>query len=185
MPVEAGRWRFRTYSTPAGIGLDENGEFLCQPSAGTTRFLQHGPLRISASGRFFEHADGTPFFWMGDTVWYGAILSSKADWETYLADRASKHFDVVHFNVVAPRNGVAADENGEVSFEGAERFESHSRPERLLKKALSYSGLNRSKPIRMNPRFYQRLDERIDAVNSHGFLAAIVLTWGLRTRRFG
>ena len=32
----------------------------------------------------------------------------------------------------------------------------------------------------MNPRFYQRLDERIDAVNSHGLLAAIVLTWGLR-----
>ena len=72
------------------------------------------------NGRFFEHADGTPFFWMGDTVWYGAILSSEADWNTYLADRASKGFDVVHFNVVAPRNGVAADENGEVSFEGAD-----------------------------------------------------------------
>ena len=186
MPVEVGEWHFRTHSTPAVDGLDQkSGEFLCQPSVGTTRFLQHGPLGISANGRFFEHADRTPFFWMGDTVWYGAILSSKADWDTYLADRASKQFDVVHFNAVAPRNGVAADENGEVSFEGAERFESHSRLGRLLAKALGYLGLNQSKPIRMNPRFYQRLDERIDAVNSHGLLAAIVLTWGLRSQDSG
>ena len=139
MPVEVGEWHFRTHSTPAVEGLDQkSGKFLCESAAGTTRFLQHGPLKISANGRFFEHADGTPFFWMGDTVWYGAILSSKADWDTYLADRASKHFDVVHFNVVAPRNGVAADENGEVAFKGAERFESRSRPQRLFEKALGY-----------------------------------------------
>ena len=98
------------------------------------------------NGRFFEHADGTPFFWMGDTVWYGAILSSEADWNTYLADRRSKGFNVVHFNVVAPRNGVAADENGEVSFEGAEL----SDPTRLLaiwSKGLKLVGLGKEKPI--------------------------------------
>jgi hypothetical protein len=37
----------------------------------------------------------------------------------------------------------------------------------------------------MNHRFYQRLDERIDAVNAHGLLAAIVLTWGLRAEDSG
>ena len=37
----------------------------------------------------------------------------------------------------------------------------------------------------MNPRLYQRLDERIDAVNAHGLLAAIVLTWGLRPEDSG
>ena len=37
----------------------------------------------------------------------------------------------------------------------------------------------------MNPRFFQRLDERINAVNSHGLLAAIVLTWGLRPEDSG
>ena len=156
MPVEAGTWLYRTHSVPVVDGLDgKSGEFVCRREAGNTRFLQHGAVRVSANGRFFEHADGTPFFWIGDTVWYGAILSAKDDWNTYLADRVSKRFDVVHFNVVAPRNGVAADENGEISFTG-------------------------EKPIRMNPRFYQRLDQRIDAVNSHGLLAAIVLTWGLR-----
>jgi hypothetical protein len=160
MPTEAGRWQYRTQSVPPVEGLDrQSGEFFSESAAATTRFLQHGPVRVSANGRFFEHSDGTPFFWMGDTVWYGAILSSRADWETYLADRVGKRFDVVHFNVVAPRNGVAADENGQISFLG--------RAER--------------DPVRMNPRFYQRLDERIAAVNAHGLLAGIVLTWALRS----
>lgn len=186
MPVEIGAWRYQTYSTPVLDGLDgEHGEFDCRPEAGNTRFLQHGPVRVAANGRFFEHADGTPFFWMGDTVWYGAILSSKADWDTYLADRVSKRFDVVHFNVVAPRNGVAADENGEVSFAGAEYFEKPSRFSRLVTKGLKFVGLNSETDIRMNPRFYQRLDERIDAVNAQGLLAAIVLTWGLRPEDSG
>jgi hypothetical protein len=156
MPTETGKWAYRTHSVPIVDGLNgKSGEFVCRQETGKTRFLQHGAVRVSANGRFFEHADGTPFFWIGDTVWYGPILSPKSDWDTYLADRVAKRFDVVHFNVVAPRNGVAADENGEVSFTG-------------------------EKHIRINPRFYQRLDERIDAVTSRGILAAIVLTWGLR-----
>jgi hypothetical protein len=187
MPVEAGRWHYRTRSVPATDGLDgKSGAFVCRKEAGNNRFLNHGPVRVSTNGRFFEHADGTPFFWMGDTAWYGAILSSEADWNTYLTDRANKRFSVVHFNVVAPRNGVAADENGEVSFEGAERLEiPPSRYSRLVTKGLKLVGLDKEKPIRMNPRFYQRLDKRIDAVNSHGFLAAIVLTWGLRAEDSG
>jgi hypothetical protein len=156
MPDEMGKWLYRTHSVPATAGLDnQTGEFVCRGETGTTRFLQHGAVRISPNGHYFVHADGTPFLWVGDTCWYGPILSAKEDWRTYLEDRTAKQFNVVHFNVVAPRNGVAADENGEVSFSG-------------------------DKHIRINPRFYQRLDERVDAVNSHGLLAAIVLTWGLR-----
>jgi Protein of unknown function (DUF4038)/Domain of unknown function (DUF5060)/Putative collagen-binding domain of a collagenase len=156
MPDETGKWHYRTRTAPAIGGLNgKTGEFVCSRESGNTRFLQHGALRVSPNGRYFVHADGTPFLWVGDTCWYGPILSAKEDWNTYLEDRVRKRFDVVHFNVVAPRNGVAADENGEISFSG-------------------------EKHIRVNPRFYQRLDARIDAMNSHGLLAAIVLTWGLR-----
>jgi hypothetical protein len=187
MPIETGNWRYKTRSTPSVQGLDGKiGSFTCERQNGNSRFRQHGAVRVAANGRHFQHADGTPFFWMGDTVWYGAILSSEPDWNTYLADRASKKFNVVHFNVVAPRNGVAADENGEVSFDGAERLEiPPSRLDRLVNKGLKLVGLNEAKPIRINPRFYQRLDKRIDAVNSHGLLAAVVLTWGLRPEDSG
>jgi hypothetical protein len=182
MPVEVGTWRYRTRSVPAMAGLDgKSGTFVCRKEQGKTPFQRLGPIHVSANGRFFEHADGTPFFWMGDTVWYGAILSSAADWNTYLADRSSKGFNVVHFNVVAPRNGVAADENGEVSFEGAE----HVLRYQILAKALNLIGLTWERRIKINARFYQRLDERIDAVNAHGLLAAIVLTWGLHPEDSG
>ena len=180
MPGEVGTWLYRTHSMPVLDGLDgKSGEFVCRQEMGNTRFLQHGPVHVSANGRFFEHADGTPFFWMGDTVWYGALLSSKADWDTYLTDRVSKRFDVVHFNVVVSRNGVAADENGEISFMEDKSILMNSGFYQRIKNALA-GFLSGEQHIRMNPRFYQRLDERIDAVNSYGLLAAIVLTWGLR-----
>jgi hypothetical protein len=187
MPTESGTWRFKSYSLPSVQGLDsKTGSFTCERQAGNSRFRQHGAIRVAANGRYFEHADGRPFFWMGDTAWYGAILSSEEDWNTYLADRASKKFSVVHFNVVAPRNGVAADENGEVSFEGAERIEIPPSPfDRILSKGLRFVGIDQVKPISVNARFYQRLDTRIDAVNSRGILAAIVLTWALRPEDSG
>ena len=47
-------------------------------------------LRVSKNGRYLAHADSTPFFWLGDTAWNGALLSSKSDWEIYLNDRAKK-----------------------------------------------------------------------------------------------
>jgi hypothetical protein len=161
-PDETGAWKYRTHSRPVVPGLDgQAGRFECGKHADMkTSFLRHGAVRISANGRHFEHADGTPFFWLGDTVWYGAILSTAQDWETYLSDRGEKGFSVVHFNAVAPRNGVAADENGEISFTGVEK-------------------------IRINPRFYQRFDQRVEAANAHGLLAAIVQTWGLRKEDSG
>ena len=186
MPDELGEWHYRSSSNPLVDGLNgKYGEFTCQHDSDTTRFFQHGAVQIAPGERFFQHADGTPFFWLGDTVWYGAILSAKPDWDAYLADRANKRFSVIHFNVIAPRNGVAADEHGEVSFSGAQSLESTSRFSRLATKVLKLIGLYRVSPLRMNPRFYQRLDKRIDAVNSHGVLAAIVLTWGLRPQDSG
>ena len=181
MPEEAGRWQYRTHSHPTVEGLDgRSGEFVSQPGPTTTPFLRHGPVRVSANRRFFEHADGTPFFWMGDTVWYGAILSSRVDWDTYLTDRAAKRFTVVHFNVVAPRNGVAADEHGEISFSGGlGHLQAKPRLDRMVIQLLAWAGLYSEPPIRMNPRFYRRLDERIDAVNTHGLLAVLVLTWAV------
>ncbi len=182
MPTEAGHWRYRTQSMPVVAGLDgQSGEFRSEKAPATSRFLEHGPVRVAGNGRFFEHADGTPFFWMGDTVWYGAILSAAVDWETYLTDRAHKHFDVVHFNVIAPRNGVVADANGQISFLDAASVEPPSHVKRLL----THLGLYEPVPVRMNPRFYRRLDARIDAVNAHGLLAGIVLTWAFRPEDSG
>ena len=30
---------------------------------------EHGRLQVSDNQRFLQHADGTPFFWLGETAW--------------------------------------------------------------------------------------------------------------------
>jgi hypothetical protein len=32
---------------------------------GTDLLLKHGVLRVSLNKRYFGHADGTPFYWLG------------------------------------------------------------------------------------------------------------------------
>ena len=59
------------------------------------RFVRHGPVRVSREHRTcLAHADGTPFFFLADTVWNGALLSTERDWADYLEDRRAKGFCV-------------------------------------------------------------------------------------------
>ena len=67
------------------------------PYAGANTHYKHGPLKIGADERHFEHADGTPFFWLGDTWWMGLCkrLSWPDGFETLTADRVHKGFTMV------------------------------------------------------------------------------------------
>ena len=88
MPTETGRWRYFTHSVPVVEGLDKkSGEFTSERSTSANRFLQHGPLQVSANGRFLEHRDGTPFLWVGDTAGMAPFSARAKDWESYLTDR--------------------------------------------------------------------------------------------------
>jgi hypothetical protein len=55
----------------------------------------HGPLRPSANGHHFAHADGTPFFWLGSTAWPLHQNLSKEDVALYLDDARAKRFNVI------------------------------------------------------------------------------------------
>jgi len=59
--------------------------------SGANPLLKHGMLRVTKSGRSFEYADGTPFFWLGDTWWTG--LSDRLSWDGFqkmASDRRDK-----------------------------------------------------------------------------------------------
>jgi len=64
---------------------------------GRNKLLLHGPLRVSKDRRRLEHADGTPFFWLGDTWWMGLCnrLEWPEDFQLLAADRASLGFTVI------------------------------------------------------------------------------------------
>merc|ERR1711924_522113 len=69
----AGEWNFTTsFSETNNSGLHgQIGSFFVTEYDGENPLYQHGFLRPHESGRFLEHADGTPFYWLGDTHWSG------------------------------------------------------------------------------------------------------------------
>ncbi len=154
-PDETGKWRYKTTSRPAVVGVSgQKGAFECIANEGNTRFARHGVIKVAKEGTYLAHADGTPFFWMGDTVWNGPLLSQPEEWQTFLKDRQEKKFSVIQFNALAPWRTAPTDAEGQVAFTGRRN-------------------------ITINPRFFQRLDQRMDAINAAGMVAAPVLVWSL------
>lgn len=152
-PTEPGAWRWQSEcnrSADAGLHGRE-GSFECAPYAGDNPLYRHGSLRPAENGRYLAHADGTPFFWLGDTAWNGALRARPADWERYLQTRRAQGFSAIQL-VSTPWRGCSRDPAGETAFSGAE-------------------------PIRVNPRFFQRLDPKLAAINRHGLLAVPVIFW--------
>jgi hypothetical protein len=115
------------------------------------------PVRLSASRLSFTTLDGKPWFWLGDTAWNGALLSTREEWDEYLAARARQRFTAVQFVMTQWRAG-RRDEAGRTAF--------------------SVDGGT----VRVDPAFFRRMDERVAAVNRHGLIAAPVLLWALTSR---
>ena len=91
------KWRSEC-SDASNPGLHgREGEVEVVPYRGRSPLMLHGPLRVSESGRHFEHEDGTPFFWLADTWWMGLCerLQWPGDFQTLTSDRVRKGFSVI------------------------------------------------------------------------------------------
>src|SRR6185295_9825279 len=111
----------------------QSGTFNTMAPTGKTAFAQHGPIQVAPDGRYFMHADGTPFFWIADTAWNGPLLSSTPDWALYLKERSRQKFNGVQWVTTQFR----------------------AAPDGDAKKQLAYTGTDK---IVINPAFFQRLD---------------------------
>ena len=69
-------------------------------------FLPAQTIRISDNGRFLQYADGTPFFYMGDTAWELFHRLNREEADEYLHDRAAKGFNVIQCVALAELDGV-------------------------------------------------------------------------------
>ncbi|MBN1671051.1 MAG: DUF4038 domain-containing protein [Kiritimatiellae bacterium] len=63
-------------------------------------WARHGRLGLAPNGHYLQHADGTPFFWLGDTAWALHQNLSREDVCEYLDDAAAKRFTVVQLMAV-------------------------------------------------------------------------------------
>ena len=102
-PAFPGRWTYYTMcSDTSNSGLHEQtGEFLCTASRTDSSFAEHGPVQVARDNWHFEHADRTPFLWLGDAAWDTAARSTASDWSEYTKMRAAQKFNVVQWKLPA------------------------------------------------------------------------------------
>ncbi|HLX64889.1 MAG TPA: DUF4038 domain-containing protein [Planctomycetota bacterium] len=118
----------------------------------------HGPIKVAADKRHFVHADGTPFFWLGDTWWMG--LCQRLHWPDEFAqlaeDRRAKGFTVVQ--IVA---GLYPD---------MDPFDPRGANEAGFPWEKDY--------VRIRPEYFDKADERIRHLVEQGISPCIVGAWG-------
>lgn len=158
-PPTPGQYSYRLESTDRS-NPDLNGhegKVTVRAYSGSGELLKRGPLRVSENRRYFEHADGTPFYWLGDTWWKG--LSDRLSWDGFqklTADRRAKGFTVVQ--IVA---GLIPGESGppEPGFcnEGGCVWDAEF--------------------TRINPKYFDYADRRIQLLVDSDMVPAIVGAW--------
>lgn len=156
-----GNYYFRYSSSIAGNYSYEygsqKGKFSIKQYKGNNRLFKHGPITVSKENSYFTHEDGTPFFWLADTWWYGG--TKRATWpdvfKKLVKDRKSKGFTVVQMVVGIPPETDA-----------------------FSKDAQNTGGLPFEKDCSINKRYFEEIDKKIDFLVKSGIVPCIVGGWG-------
>jgi hypothetical protein len=116
--------------------------------------LRHGRLKVSADNRFLIHADGTPFFYLGDTAWELFHRLDREEAELYLKNRAAKGFTVIQAVVLAELDGLGTPN------------------------AYGHKPLDGNDPAKPNEAYFQHVDFIVDKAEALGMFVGMLPTWG-------
>lgn len=152
-----------SYETKCSNALDQGlngqrGEFEIKRYTGGNPLYVHGPLQVMDNKRYFEHQDGTPFAWLGDTWWNMESSRMSENGEiAYLAeDRARKGF-----TVIAAVNGFWCDLG--------------VCDERMGNAAgLAWKGNFDT----INPEYYNIVDKKVEQITDAGLVISMAAAWG-------
>jgi hypothetical protein len=125
---------------------------------GTNPLFKHGQLEITGDKRHLQHADGTPFFWLGDTWWMGLChrIHFPDEFKQLAADRKQKGFNVIQ--IVA---GLYPD---------MFPFDPRGANEAGFPWTTNYTSIR--------PEYFDAADKRIRYLIDEGFTPCIVGAWG-------
>ncbi len=157
---QIGTHRYRTECSDAANAALHSvaGEVVVTPYTGTNALFRHGPIRIADDRRHFAYADGTPFFWLGDTWWMGLVkrLEWPGDFQQLTADRRDKGFNVIQIVAGLYPDMPAFDERG---------LGDAGQPwEKLY--------------ARIRPEYFDAADRRIQHLVEQGLTPCILGCWG-------
>ncbi|MDD5261061.1 MAG: DUF4038 domain-containing protein [Methylacidiphilales bacterium] len=167
-----GRYTYRVIcSDTANSSLHgKSGTMEFSPYKGTNPLFLHGPVRVSNDLRHFEHEDGTPFFWLGDTWWFGLCkrFGWPSDFHALTEDRRKKGYTVIQ---------ITSGLNPEDSGGGAPPFDPRSMNEAGYAWEDNYA--------RINPKYFDLADQRIQYLVENGLLPCVVGAWGYHLPAMG
>ncbi len=155
-----GAHTFRTEcSAPTDTGLHGvTGRVTVTPYKGKNPLYAHGPVQVAPDKRHFQHADGTPFFWLGDTWWMG--LCHRLQWpqgfKQLTANRVEKGFNVIQIIAGLYPDMYATDPRG--ANEAGHPWEENY--------------------AHMRPAYFDKADERLAYLVAQGITPCIVGLWG-------
>jgi Protein of unknown function (DUF4038)/Domain of unknown function (DUF5060) len=145
-----GMWHWETEcSDTTNTGLHrQSGAVEVFAYGGENSLYQHGFLKVSDDRRYLAYADKTPFMWIGDTAWAVPQRANDEEWETYVSDRASKHFTILQ---VATAPAWA----GETDRQEQKPFTDKSC-------------------ARWNPAYWQSFERKVQRANEQGLAVMVV-----------
>lgn len=125
-----------------------------KPRSGPSVDFGHGDLKVSENKRFIVHADGTPFFYLGDTAWELFHRLNRQEAERYLENRRQKGFTVIQAVVLAELDGLnTPNSNGD-------------RP------------LINNDPAKPNDAYFKHVDFIVNTAEEKGIYIGMLPTWG-------
>lgn len=170
----AGSYSLRTEcsdTSDAGLHGQEATLVVAEGRDESRPLSKHGPVRLrrgpegSPESAGFEHEDGTPFFWLGDTWWM--LMSDRVAWpddfRALAADRAAKGFTVAQ--VVLGYPGDLSTDDLRVANEGGLPWEADGS--------------------RINPGYFDACDLRLQTMIRAGILPCILGSWGFHLLAIG
>jgi hypothetical protein len=168
-PPAPGIYSYSVQSTDAANAHlnGQRGRVTVTAYNGANQLLRRGSFRVSANKRHLEHADGTPFFWLGDTWWTG--LSDRLSWDGFkmlTSDRKAKGFTVVQLvGGLIPSNEEKGPSDPGFCNEGGCVYDPQYH--------------------RINPQYFDYADRRIELLVDNEIAPAIVGAWRQMGREIG
>lgn len=116
--------------------------------------FHHGDLKVSLNKRFIVHADGTAFFYLGDTAWELFHRLNRKEAERYLENRRQKGFTVIQAVALGELDGLGTpNANGDRPF------------------------INND-PKKPNEAYFKHMDYIVETARKKGIYIGMLPTWG-------
>jgi len=208
LATRPGTWRWRSGSNTDDPGLNAaTGSFEAVPWSQSdlkANPSRHGMIRPTVNGHALQHADGTPFFLLGDTWWATATfrypwhgddrerpLGPKAGLKDFVRYRKAQGFNCIAMIAAFPawaNDGKPArwNEKDGTVIRAAWRHPTGESAKDMHDEAGNrpflfpgrIPGLEKYVPDleRINPAYFQSMDRKIDYLNAQGFVPFIEVT---------